>query len=93
MKRRALLRHLERSGCFCARDDGPHSIWKNPATNQIQPVPRHAEIDSHLCRRICRMLSIAVPPGRSLEPVLATFVAVDVRKRFTPAVLDPCAYP
>jgi len=64
MKRRELLRHLEAAGCFCARDTGPHSIWKNAVTGQIQPVPRHTEIDSHLCRKICRMLSIADPPSK-----------------------------
>src|SRR6266550_2139166 len=64
MKRRELLRHLEANGCFCARDTGPRSIWKNPSTNEIQPVPRHREIDSHLCRRICRRLSLPDPPSK-----------------------------
>ncbi len=64
MKRRDLVRHLEQHGCSCARDTGPHSIWKNPATDQIQPVPRHVEVDSHLGRKICRMLSLPDPPTR-----------------------------
>lgn len=64
MKRHELLRHLEAGGCFCARDTGPHSIWKNPRTGEIQPVPRHVEIDSFLARRICRRLSLLDPPGK-----------------------------
>ena len=64
MKRRELVRHMEAGGCFCARDTGPHSIWKNPATGEIQPVPRHTEIDSHLARRICRRLSLPDPPSK-----------------------------
>ena len=64
MKRRELVSHMEAGGCFCARDTGPHSIWKNPATGEIQPVPGHTEIDSHLARRICRRLSLPDPPSK-----------------------------
>jgi len=64
MKRRELLRYLEAGGCLCARDTGPHSIWKNPRTGEIQPVPRHTEIDSFLARRICRRLSLSDPPSK-----------------------------
>ena len=64
MKRRELLRHLEAGGCFCARDTGPHSIWKNSVTGEIQPVPRHTEIDPFLARRICRKLSQPDPPSK-----------------------------
>lgn len=64
MKRRELLRHMEANGCHCARDTGPHSIWKNASTGEIQPVPRHTEIDSFLARRICRRLSIPEPPSK-----------------------------
>ena len=54
MKRRELLRHLETNGCFCARDTGPHSIWKNASTNEIQPVPRHTEINELLAKKILK---------------------------------------
>jgi len=53
MKRRELLRHLKAEGCYCARDTGPHSIWRNPRTGEIQAVARHIEIDSFLARKIC----------------------------------------
>lgn len=64
MKRRELLRHLEREGCFCARDKGPHSIWRNSVTGEIQAIPRHVEIDYFLAKKICLKLSVGVPPSR-----------------------------
>ncbi len=64
MKRRELLRHLEANACFCARDTGPHSIWKNAKTGEIQAVPRHVELDPFLVRKICRRLAIPDPPSR-----------------------------
>ncbi|MBM3887709.1 MAG: type II toxin-antitoxin system HicA family toxin [Verrucomicrobia bacterium] len=64
MKRRDLLRHLEAEGCFCARDTGPHSIWRNARTGEIQAVPRHVEIDYFLAKKICRRLSVPVPTSR-----------------------------
>ena len=64
MKRRELLRHLEVHGCHCARDQGPHSVWRNPGTGVVQAVPRHAEIDFFLAKRICRKLSVPVPSSR-----------------------------
>ncbi|MGI8965482.1 MAG: type II toxin-antitoxin system HicA family toxin [Limisphaerales bacterium] len=64
MKRRELLRHLESEGCHCARDTGPHSIWRNAKTGEIQPIPRHVEIDFFLAKKICRKLSVSVPSSR-----------------------------
>lgn len=53
MKLVALERHLRRQGCFVIRDRGPHTIWKNPATNRLSAVPRHREINDFLARKIC----------------------------------------
>lgn len=64
MKRRQLLRHLEAQGCLCVRDHGPHAIWSNPKTGEIQAVPRHVEIDFFLAKRICSKLSVPVPLSR-----------------------------
>jgi mRNA interferase HicA len=58
------LRHLKVEGCHCARDKGPHSIWRNPRTGEIQAVPRHVEIDYFLAKKICLKLSVLVPPSR-----------------------------
>lgn len=58
MKREALLRHLRKHGCYLKREGGAHSLWSNPATGQIEAVPRHAEIADLLARKICRGLSV-----------------------------------
>ncbi len=64
MKRRELLGHLAREGCYCARDQGPHAIWRNPKTGEIQAVPRHVEIDYFLAKKIYIKLSVDVPISR-----------------------------
>ena len=57
MKRVDLIRHLEDHGCY-VRDRGKHSVYVNPANNQVSAVPRHREINDFLARRICRDLGI-----------------------------------
>ena len=44
MKRRDLIRHLQKHGCVLEREGGRHSIWLNPANGLIQAVPRPTEI-------------------------------------------------
>ena len=61
MKRVDLIRHLEHHGCYLLRDRGPHSVYVNPANNQVSAVPRHREINGFLARRICRDLGIREP--------------------------------
>ncbi len=61
MKRRELLRHLEAHGCRLRREGAGHSLYHNPATHQMQAVPRHNEVPDILARRICRCLSIPDP--------------------------------
>ena len=58
MKRSELLRHLRRNGCTLKRGGASHSLWANPATGQVEAVPRHAEIPNLLAKKICRGLSI-----------------------------------
>jgi mRNA interferase HicA len=62
VKRHELLDHLRRHGCILSREGGRHSIFSNPATGAKAPVPRHAEIDNRLARKICDQLGI--PPLR-----------------------------
>jgi len=40
------------------REGGRHMIYTNPANGAEVPVPRHAEIDNRLARKICQQLSI-----------------------------------
>jgi predicted RNA binding protein YcfA (HicA-like mRNA interferase family) len=58
MKRRELLRKLQRQGCVRLRSGGNHDIYLNPKSGKKQPVPRHSEIDEHLARHILRYLEL-----------------------------------
>jgi mRNA interferase HicA len=60
VKRHALIDHLRRQGCRLEREGARHSIYVNPANGAKVPVPRHAEIDNRLARKICQQL--AIPP-------------------------------
>ncbi len=59
MNRRQLLRHLSNSGCYMVREGGKHSIWSNAPGDQYAMIPRHAEIDNHTARQICKQLGIS----------------------------------
>jgi hypothetical protein len=63
MKRSDLLAHLSAHQCRLEREGASHSIWMNPATGEIQAVPRHREIKKFTARSICRKLSLPEPPG------------------------------
>jgi mRNA interferase HicA len=56
-----LERHLKSQGCYLERQGGNHTLWKNPATGKVSPVPRHREIKEVIVKSICRQLNIAVP--------------------------------
>lgn len=61
MKHRALVRHLEAHGCVLWREGGRHSVYANPAAKRSSAVPRHAEINDLLARKICRDLGVPEP--------------------------------
>ncbi len=58
MKRSELIRELLRHGCVLLRTGGRHDIYLNTATGQIEPVPRHTEIDNALAKHIKKYLGI-----------------------------------
>ena len=58
MKREDLLRYLRRHECELLREGGRHSWWFNPILNKRSSVPRHAEIDDNLARKICKDLGL-----------------------------------
>jgi predicted RNA binding protein YcfA (HicA-like mRNA interferase family) len=58
VKRRELIRELEAAGCVLDRHGSRHDIYRNPATGQKQPVPRHTEIDDALARHIKKYLGL-----------------------------------
>jgi mRNA interferase HicA len=58
MKRRDLIRHLERHGCELLREGGNHSVYVNRLAGKSTSVPRHREINDFLCKKICCDLEI-----------------------------------
>jgi len=58
MKRRDLIRHIEKMGCILIRHGGggKHDWYQNPKTKTSQPVPRHNEIKEYLAKHIIKML-------------------------------------
>ncbi|MBI2901762.1 MAG: type II toxin-antitoxin system HicA family toxin [Planctomycetes bacterium] len=61
MKRRDLVRHIERHGCVLVREGARHSWYRNPANGSYAAVPRHREIVEFLSRKICRALGLPAP--------------------------------
>jgi mRNA interferase HicA len=61
MKRRALERWLAEHGCELLREGARHSWFFNRALQRRSAVPRHAEINDELVRKICRDLGIPTP--------------------------------
>jgi len=58
MKRRALLKHLQKHDCEVLREGGRHTVYWNPKNNRTSTVPRHTEVDNKLARKICDDLGI-----------------------------------
>ena len=58
MKRKDLIKHLRRSGCFLKREGASHSLWVNPNNGHMEAIPRHVEIPDKLVSKICKCLAI-----------------------------------
>jgi predicted RNA binding protein YcfA (HicA-like mRNA interferase family) len=56
MKRRDLIKQVEKRGCILIRHGGKHDWYQNPKTKVSQPVPRHNEIKEYLAKHIIKML-------------------------------------
>ncbi len=61
MKRRDLIRHLEKNGCELFREGGNHTVYINRHTRKTSTIPRHREIFDLLARKICKDLEIPQP--------------------------------
>jgi mRNA interferase HicA len=61
MKRRDLVRHLERHGCELLREGAKHSVYVNRKARKSSTIPRHREINEGLARKICRDLEVPNP--------------------------------
>jgi len=61
MKRRELIRHLERHGCEFLREGGNHTIYVNRAKRKVSAVPRRRETIEFTARKICKDLEVSPP--------------------------------
>lgn len=61
MKRRDLIRHLEKNGCELVREGSNHTVYVNRQAQKTSAVPRHNEINELLARKICRDLQVPEP--------------------------------
>jgi predicted RNA binding protein YcfA (HicA-like mRNA interferase family) len=64
MQRRHLVSFLEENGCQFLREGAKHTVFVNPILNTMSTVPRHAEINAFLARKICKDLGIGAPKGK-----------------------------
>lgn len=62
MKRRDLVRQILALGCVFVREGGSHSQYKNPRTGENIPVPRHAELDERLSKKILKDAAAKTKP-------------------------------
>jgi predicted RNA binding protein YcfA (HicA-like mRNA interferase family) len=58
MKRIDLLRYLKKNGCVLVREGAKHSLFFNASTGKSSTIPRHAEINDFLAKKICRDLGL-----------------------------------
>ncbi|MDY6931851.1 MAG: type II toxin-antitoxin system HicA family toxin [Halobacteriota archaeon] len=61
MKRRRLIRHLEKHSCKFLREGGKHTVYYNPSNLKTSTIPRHNEIVDPLAKKICKDLEIPPP--------------------------------
>ena len=54
MKRRDLVRRMRECGAEFVREGSSHTIFRNPRTGILVPVPRHVEINDRLAAKILR---------------------------------------
>jgi predicted RNA binding protein YcfA (HicA-like mRNA interferase family) len=61
MKRKDLLKHLEKHGCEFLREGGNHTLYVNKKAQKVSTIPRHREINELLAKKICKDLDIETP--------------------------------
>lgn len=61
MKRKELIKHLEKCGCLLLREGANHSVFVDRSRKKVSTVPRHNEISDMLAKKICKDLEIDLP--------------------------------
>ena len=56
MKRRDLIKLLEKNGWYLKRNGGNHDLYTDG--NRIEPIPRHPEIKERLAKFIIKKLGL-----------------------------------
>ena len=56
MKRRKLIRILEKNGWYFKRNGGNHELYTNG--EQIEPIPRHPDVNERLARSIIKKYNL-----------------------------------
>lgn len=56
MKRKDLIKLLDRNGWYCKRRGGEHDIYTNGKATE--PIPRHREINERLAKAIIKKLGL-----------------------------------
>lgn len=56
MKRKDLIKLLEKNGWYLKRNGGNHDIYTNG--KYIEPIPRHSEINEKLAKAIIKKLHL-----------------------------------
>jgi len=57
MKRKDLIKILEKLGCEMVRHGGKHDWYQNQSNGLYRPIPRHSEINDNLAKSIIKKLS------------------------------------
>lgn len=58
MKRRELIKLLEKNGWYIKRNGGNHDLYTNG--KQTEPIPRHPDINERLARSIIKKLASTI---------------------------------
>jgi predicted RNA binding protein YcfA (HicA-like mRNA interferase family) len=56
MKRKDLIKLLEKKGWYLKRYGGNHDIYTDG--NRVEPIPRHSEINERLAKEIIKKLGL-----------------------------------
>lgn len=57
MKYRDLIARLEDAGCVFVRHGHKHDFYRNVITGQLQPVPRHREVNEKTALAILKKMT------------------------------------
>lgn len=60
MKRKDLIKHLEKNDCIFEREGRKHTLFYNPKSKKSASIPRHTEINTFTGQGICKDLDIPV---------------------------------